>query len=388
MSTETPMTGEVKTVAEEIPSWAQILMTELHSIKSHTKENMQNMKAHTDLLYTFVVNWDNLTSTTSAGTAISTSAVATSSSSQESVNCTNGLTLEQLIAAMSVNWHSKWCLSDSLRFREKRVEFRSWLQQIIAKLSVNMLNNNASVQFWYLHSWLEGLALSQVAPWIVACIKSNKVLDCMTIEKLINQLQHAYNDPELKKKATHTLKTLKQMKKPFARHLATFEQMLLKAEGLKWDDAVKKTFLNNSLDTTLMWALVVTSISVLYDEYIILLQWVSHNLDSIQKAVTQERHMTTIIITQQSHSDNMNWEPTEHIIVTITETEERHRAQWVSEKKVVKHHTKQLCMHCEDNDHFIKNCKLLPAVWPCVINVAAAETVKKVTEEEKNSKKE
>jgi len=37
-----------------------------------------------------------------------------------------------------------------------------------------------------------------------------------------------------------------------------------------------------------------------------LLQQASHNLNSIQKAVTQECHMTTIIITQQSHTDNMN----------------------------------------------------------------------------------
>jgi len=140
----------------------------------------------------------------------------------------------------------------------------------------------------------------------VACIKPNEVLDHTTIEELINQLQHAYNDSESKKRATHTLKTLKQMGKPFARHLTIFKQTLLKAEGLKWDDAVKKTFLSNSLDTTLMQALVVTSIPVLYDEYITLLQRVSHNLDSIQKAVTQERHMTTTIITQQSHTDNMN----------------------------------------------------------------------------------
>jgi ribosomal silencing factor RsfS len=76
-----------------------------------------------------------------------------------------------------------------------------------------------------------------------------------------------------------------------------------------------------------MWALIVTSISVLYDEYIILLQWVSHNLNSIQKAVTQECCTTTIIIMQQSHMNNMNWELTEHIIVAVTETEERHRAQ-------------------------------------------------------------
>jgi len=55
---------------------------------------------------------------------------------------------------------------------------------------------------------------------------------------------------------------------------------------------------------------------------------------------------------------------------------------------VTKHHTKQLCLRCRDNDHFIKDCKLLPAVQPHVINVAAAETVKKMTEEEKNSEKE
>jgi len=55
----------------------------------------------------------------------------------------------------------------------------------------------------------------------------------MIIEKLINQLQHMYNDSKLKKKVTCTLETLKQMKKPFAKHLTTFEQTLLKAEGLK-----------------------------------------------------------------------------------------------------------------------------------------------------------
>ncbi len=382
------MTDEVKTVAEKISSWAQILMTELCSMKSHTEENMQNMKACTDLLYTFMVNWDNLTSATPVGTAISTSAVATSSSSQEPVNCTNSPTLEQLIAAMSVNQHSKQCLSDSLRFEEKRVKFRPWLQQIVAKLNVNMSNNNVNVQFWYLHSQLEGLALSQVTPWIVACIKSNEVLNHTTIEKLINQLQHVYNNSESRERATHTLRALKQKEKPFTRHLTTFEQTLLKAEGLKWDDAVKKTFFSNSLDVTLTRALVATPIPASYDEYITLLQWVSYNLNSIQKAVTQERRTTTAIITQQSHTNNMNWELTEHIIVAATETEERCRAQWVSEKKVVKHHTKQLCMRCEDNNHFIKDCKLLPAVWSCVINVAAAETVKKVTEEEKNSEKE
>jgi hypothetical protein len=67
----------------------------------------------------------------------------------------------------------------------------------------------------------------------VACIKSNKVLNHIIIEKLINQLQHVYNDSELKKRATCILKALKQKEKPFTKHLTTFEQTLLKAEGLK-----------------------------------------------------------------------------------------------------------------------------------------------------------
>ncbi len=103
MSAEISITDEVKIVADEISFWAQILMTKLHSIKSYTEENIQNMKTCIDLFYIFMMNWVNLTSVTSADTAVSTSAVTTSSFSQKSVNCINSLTLEQLIAAMSVN---------------------------------------------------------------------------------------------------------------------------------------------------------------------------------------------------------------------------------------------------------------------------------------------
>jgi len=67
----------------------------------------------------------------------------------------------------------------------------------------------------------------------VACIKPNEVLNHTTIEKLINQLQHVYNNSESREGATHILRALKQKEKPFTRHLTTFKQTLLKAEGLK-----------------------------------------------------------------------------------------------------------------------------------------------------------
>jgi len=67
----------------------------------------------------------------------------------------------------------------------------------------------------------------------VTCIKSNEASNHTIIEELINQLQHVYNNSKLREKATHILKALKQKEKPFARHLTTFEQTLLKAKGLK-----------------------------------------------------------------------------------------------------------------------------------------------------------
>ncbi len=79
MSAETSMTDEVKIIVEKSFSWAQILVTKLHSIKSYTKENIQNMKTYTDLFYIFMMNWDNFILTTLIDTAISTSAVTISS---------------------------------------------------------------------------------------------------------------------------------------------------------------------------------------------------------------------------------------------------------------------------------------------------------------------
>ena len=147
MSAETSMTDEVKIVAEEISSWAQILMTKLCSMKSHTEKNMQNMKNHTDHLYIFMTDWADLTSVTSANTAVSTSTVSTSLSSQESVNCTSSLFLKQFMMTMRVNWFFKHQLFNSSMFEEKRVKFRPWLQQIDVKLNVNMSDNTVSIQF-------------------------------------------------------------------------------------------------------------------------------------------------------------------------------------------------------------------------------------------------
>jgi hypothetical protein len=80
----------------------------------------------------------------------------------------------------------------------------------------------------------------------------------------------------------------------------------------------------------------------------------------------------------------MNWELTEHIIVAVTETEETQSTMSVREES---EKCKQLCMHCKDNDHFIKNCKLLSA-YDLVSSMLSLLRLWRRQQKEKNSKKE
>ncbi len=118
------MTKKVESAAEKISSWAQILIKELHSMKSHMKERMQYMKNYTDYLYIFMTDWADFTSVTSADTAVLTLTVSTSFSSQESVNHTSSFFMKQFMVTMRINWFFKCWLLNSFMFEEKRVKFR------------------------------------------------------------------------------------------------------------------------------------------------------------------------------------------------------------------------------------------------------------------------
>jgi hypothetical protein len=166
-----------------------------------------------------------LTSATSVDTAISTSAVATSPFlKNQSIVWTvspKSSSLQQWVWISTQN--DVFLIHSDLK---KRVKFRPWLQQIVAKLNVNMSDNNVSVQFWYLHSWLEEVGFKS-GHLNLACIKSNKVLN----HTIIRSWSISFSMWFRIKRATCTLKALKQKEKPFTRHLTTFEQTLLKAKA-------------------------------------------------------------------------------------------------------------------------------------------------------------
>jgi hypothetical protein len=145
MSEETPMVGAAGS-AEEMPPWAQLLMQEMHNIRNRT-----------DHLYTIAADQTIPTPATSAGTSAPTPTPA-----QAPADRTGSSTMEQFLAAMRATQSRKPKLPNAPMFGGKRSDFRPWLQQISAKMNVDLSDESASVQFWYIHSRLEGLALNQV----------------------------------------------------------------------------------------------------------------------------------------------------------------------------------------------------------------------------------
>ena len=194
------------------------------------------------------------------------------------------------------------------RFAGRRADFKAWMAQMWAKLSVDMADEPDDVRFWYTHSRLGGDALNQITSWVAALIKMEAIPGKDALTGLMNQLSNAYDDPEDAERAVRKLNALRQEKRPFGKYLATFERTLLEAGGLNWDDVVKKSMLAKGLSTDIQRALVATPIPASYDAYCSLLHTVSHNLESLR---TKER--TEWAPKKKSapvEDSSMDWEPT------------------------------------------------------------------------------
>jgi hypothetical protein len=111
-------------------------------------------------------------------------------------------------------------------------------------------------------------------------------LDGDALDRLIQQLRNAYDNPELVGRAVRKLDTLQQGTSSFARYLARFERTLLKAGGLSWDDTIKKAFLLHGLSIDIQRTLLAVPIPALYADYYSQLYMVSQNLEAIH---TRER---------------------------------------------------------------------------------------------------
>ena len=243
-------------------------------------------------------------------------------------------------------------------FAGKRSEFRSWLTQMHAKLAIDKAEESEDIRFWYIYSRLREDALVQVDSWVAAM----QATGSLSVEGLVEQLKAAYEDNESSERAARKLNVMRQGSKPFGSFLAEFDRTLMDAGGLGWMDQVKKTFLSNCLSAELQAAIVATPTPLLYREYCSMLQTVSTNLEAVKKRKQREGSRRTIAYPTATEivaaSDTMDWEPAR---TTLVASAQARRAQWVPQDVIDKRRLNKRCLRCGADDHFVRECTLLPA---------------------------
>jgi hypothetical protein len=246
---------------------------------------------------------------------------------------------------------SKDRLSKPPEFHGDRAEFRSWLLQVHAKITVDLATESETVRFWYVHGRLRGKALTQVESWVT----TQQAIGALSTDGLVAQLRAAYDDTESAERASRKLNVMRQGKKAFPIFLAEFDRTILDAGGAAWADQVKKTFLSNCLSPELKSALVATPVPAGYHDYCKLLHTVSSNLEALEKE--QKRRTTPSQYTRQpspvavadvfSPPDTMDWEPVQAAAVRPGRLNLPGRER-------------RRCYRCDSNQHLIRDCPVPP----------------------------
>ena len=253
---------------------------------------------------------------------------------------------------------SKRHLPDPSEFHENKTDFLAWLSQMNTKLEIDKADNTEFVHFWYLHSQLRDHTLSQITSWV----KSIRTHTDVRVRDIIAQLCLVYEDSQLTERVTQRLNSLRQeKKKSFTDYSTRFDHTLLEAEGLLWTDQVKRIFLINRLSMELRRALVTTSLPALYEVCCSVLHSVSVSLKLLHEQEQRFNNFCMRITASSEAQDanQMNWEPASAIQVMSTQIKQ---AVWVSERELKWWRETEYCFQCEQTSHWVKNCKLLPAV--------------------------
>ena len=178
---------------------------------------------------------------------------------------------------------------------------------------------------------------------------------------------------------------MKQGKRDLEEFLNEFDEVLLNAGGINWDDTQKKALLDTAVNWQLLKGMIGIPQADSYEAYCDQLRRVSHDIQRVER-LSKGRARTTAAIgeistrgrstspPQPAHPDPMDWEP---IMTQITALREEVRglksadgtklpkqAIWVSAEERDKRKAKGECIRCGKKGHLVRDCRLLPPPPP------------------------
>ncbi|EAA65145.1 hypothetical protein AN0003.2 [Aspergillus nidulans FGSC A4] len=188
-------------------------------------------------------------------------------------------------------------------------------------------------QVYYAYSCLRGKASQRVLPWLLARQKSETPVLWAEFSAVLDK---AFGDPDQQRKALVRVNTMKQGKCDFEEFLNKFDEELLNAGGINWDDNQKKALLDTAINVELLKA----------------------------HAGGSDRTGTP---------DQIDWEATHAQIAALQKevaalrtkgTRTPRKASQAPAEEKQKRLSEGKCLCCGDPDHFIQECPTKPTRRP------------------------
>ena len=166
-------------------------------------------------------------------------------------------------------------LPDIPKFSGNKDELRSWTTQLHLKLFVNADRfMGPKSGLIYAISRLEGLAISQVQPYV----RSEQEILLDDVASLLTMLERAFGDPDKKATAQRELRSLRQKNREFHVYLSDFQRLI---PDTNFDSEAQRSALLNGVSDELKQLMVTQELPSDLDGLITLLQ----RLDTRQRNV-------------------------------------------------------------------------------------------------------
>jgi hypothetical protein len=243
-------------------------------------------------------------------------------------------------------------------------------------------------QVYYAFGRLEGKAAKRMLPWIET--KTTRGDQLFTSE-FFSALGRAFKDPDQQAKALSKLNNVRQGLKDLRTFLADFDQTLIEAGGMDWDDTVKIGFLEAALNAQIHQGLIGTENPSSYDSFCQRIRLIDEQQKRLVRVSRGNRTMGRNGRTTPPNDPNaMEWEPTQARIAALqaeisalrtntppskNENPSRTRAKWVTKGELQKRKDSNQCLRCGSTSHFQRQCSYAPARPPTSsTQVAATKT--------------
>jgi hypothetical protein len=215
-------------------------------------------------------------------------------------------------------------------------------------------------QVWYAFGCLKDKASTRMHPWVKAYQGD---LTKFTVEGFIAQMQAAFADSEVKRKAQRKLGTMRQGNRDFRDFINEFDQTLLEAGAYGQDNDTKKAWLQNAISVELARVMIAVPEEETYELYCQQLHRAADQLTSLNRRTAGRALKSAPILprpsntsTPKSDQNTMDWEPTTN--------QSQRRAKWVESSELERRRREGLCLRCGRKGHRIRDCKELPAQRP------------------------